>query len=115
MKSYYKEILKTADDAIKLQNKLAMEAALVRIRVLADCGVGLTLFDDMRAEQAGMTAEKFEAAELAQHETRNGGPVTLDEAADVIKSMTRDPAEVLKDGAGGTVNVKRVKLAKGKK
>lgn len=60
----YQRIRRLADDAIALQNKNAMDAALREIRVICD---------------GSMNAEQFEVAETVQHQTRNDPPpvVTL--------------------------------------
>ncbi len=51
----YQRIKKLADEAVALQNKLQMEAALREISALCDA-------------PPAMDAEQFEAAELAQHQ-----------------------------------------------
>lgn len=68
----YQRIKQLADDAVKLQNKDRMDAALREISALT--------IAQMEAEAApkAMDAEQFEATEKAQHEARNG--VTLSHA-----------------------------------
>ena len=102
----YQRIKQLADDAIALQNKNSMDAALREISGMCD--------------PSGMTADQFEAAELAQHRHRNDPPRRNSEAQ--IKAIDArlddeigpidEPSPVLQDladGKGGKVAVLRVK------
>jgi hypothetical protein len=61
----HQEIKKLADEALALQNKNQMEAALREISAL--CELAATV----APEPAPMDAEQFEAAEAVQHVERN--------------------------------------------
>lgn len=87
----YQRIKQLADEAVALQNKLRMEAALREISAICDVEV----IPPEKAPKA-MDAEQFEAAELAQHQAARGRMVEVAAGERLEKG---DPVVIVKGAA----------------
>lgn len=117
----YAKIKKLADDALALQNKDAMDMALREISATAG-NMEWPGYDSTKFPSA-MTADQFEAAELAHHKATKvtyGAAKGYDTEAEMIADIQGAPSPVfplpesvtLKDGKGGKVKAQLVKLEK---